>query len=331
MRVLGLSFGFHDSAAALIVDGQLVAACQEERFSRIKNDPAFPAQAINYCLSLAGLTAGDLDVIAYYEQPLVKFDRVVANWQRELPRSDTGFATTVARWLRDSRLDVRQSIAEKLGVEPTLIKYCRHHDSHAAAAYFCSPFDSATIVTLDGVGEYETASICVGKDNRITRISAVNLPHSIGLFYSAFTAFLGFRVNEGEYKVMGMAAFGRPIHYDKIMQCLELKEDGTFEIDTSLFLFGGSSEVPYSQAMIEMFGPPRKPDAPFGIDEASLPSDLNPSAKAETIAASQYYADIAASVQACTETVIRLRSVLAYRQRATGPPRNNLVPKLRHF
>jgi carbamoyltransferase len=305
MRVLGLSFGFHDSAAALISEGRLIAACQQERFSRIKNDASYPADAIEYCLKIANLKPGDIDLIAYHEEPLLKFDRIVRNWEHEGSEANGEFKSTVGRWLRDSRFDVRQLIVERLGVAPSRIKYCRHHDSHAASAYFCSPFERATIVTLDGVGEYETTTIGIGEHGKIRRLAQVELPHSLGLFYSAFTAFLGFRINEGEYKVMGMAAFGKPRYHDILRELIQLHPDGTFEIDQEMFRFGGASNVPYSQAMIDRLGPPRQPDTPFGISEASLPSNLSQGFKAETVAVSQHYADLAASVQACTEDVIR--------------------------
>lgn len=303
MNVLGLSFGFHDSAAALIVDGNVVAACQQERISRVKNDAGFPGDAASWCLNRAGITSKDLSLVCYHEVPLLKFDRIVESSRRVGKVAEAEFQRTVARWLRDGRFAVKDLISRRLGVEPDRVAFCRHHDSHAASAFYSSPFERATIVTLDGVGEYETAVIAVGEGTSITRIASVQLPHSIGLFYSAFTAFLGFQVNEGEYKVMGMAAYGKPRHSDSLTALFKLNEDGTFEIDQSLFAFDGMSDRPYTAAMSERFGPPRVPHAPFGLD----PRDLEPQHRGESeiiVEASKRYADIAASVQAVTEEVI---------------------------
>jgi carbamoyltransferase len=319
MKVLGLSYGFHDSAAALVADGKIVAACQQERLSRIKNDAGFPEHAIQFCLSEAGLRASDLDAIAYYEIPLLKFDRIARAWFENPSGSETAFKQTVARWLRDGRFEVREFISSQLGVPVERVHTCFHHQSHAASAYFCSPFESATIVTLDGVGEYETASISIGEGSSIRRLVSVSLPHSIGLFYSAFTAYLGFQVNEGEYKVMGMSAFGRPRFKNEISKLFTLNDDGSFALDQSAFAFDGMSELPYNRSLLKTFGPPRVPGAPFGVDRASLPSTLSGIDEDDLIAQSRHYADVAASVQAVTEDVIR--HVVARAVKLTGIPR----------
>ncbi len=186
VQVLGLSFGFHDSAAALIRDGEIIAAVQQERFSRRKNDARFPTDAISFCLDQAGIDAEQLDLVAYHEGLLAKFNRVASG-------ALAGFPETM------------------LALNPSLVVETSHHISHAASAFFCSPFDQAAVITIDGVGEYETGGIFKGEGCDLTQTSTLELPHSLGLFYSAFTGYLGFPVNEGEHKVMGMAAFGKPI------------------------------------------------------------------------------------------------------------------------
>lgn len=301
MKVLGLSYGFHDSAAALIIDQEIVAATQQERLSRLKNDAGFPAEAARFCLERAGIKAQDVDLIAYYEEPLVKFDRIVSRWPAT---KDQTTRETVARWLRQGKFDPAKEIAHNLGVDRGRVRYNLHHRSHAASAFYCSPFDQATIVTLDGVGEYETATIGIGRNDRIETLASVMLPHSIGLFYSAFTAFLGFPINEGEYKVMGMAAFGQPKYRDDILGMLSLHDDGSFLLAQDCFNFSGDGDLPFSNAMIDRFGLARNPGAPFGVSAESLPSDVSPELREAVVSDSRRFADIAASVQAATEAVI---------------------------
>jgi carbamoyltransferase len=305
MRILGLSFGFHDSAAALVVDGQPVAAAQQERFSRKKNDAAFPIDAINACLARAGLSVDQLDAVVYHELPLLKFDRIVRSWIEGFPDSGSEFDRTVASWLRERRFDPAGLIAERLSIPVEKVVFCRHHQSHAASAFFASPFDRATLVTLDGVGEVETATIGHGDGHTIRQYDAASLPHSIGLFYSAFTAFLGFQVNEGEYKVMGMAAFGEPVYKDEMVSLFKIASLGLINLDQTYFCFGGMSDLPYSPALIERFGPPREPGSPFAVLDTLLPANHSTAQHAEIRSRSRHYANIAASVQACTEEVIR--------------------------
>lgn len=304
MNVLGVSFGYHDSAAALISDGRLVAACQQERFSRIKNDPGFPTDAIALCLETAGIAAADLDLVAYHESPLLKFDRVVRFQSGSCLDTDAELTRTMARWLRDGRFDVRGTIAAALGIPAERVRCGIHHRSHAASAFFCSPFERAAVVTLDGVGEYETATISLGEHGRITPLTSVDLPHSIGLFYSAFTAYLGFQVNEGEYKVMGMAAFGAPSFKADIAKMFTLGEDGSFALDQRWFRFSGAGDTPYTEDLVAHFGPARQSGTPFGIDLASLPSETPAAERDRIVVESRRFADIAASVQAVTEDVI---------------------------
>jgi carbamoyltransferase len=304
MRVLGLSFGFHDSAAALVSNGIPLAAAQEERFSRKKNDDAFPLEAVRHCLAVSGLQIEDLDAVVYHEQPMVKFNRIVENWLRGYPNSGKQFDQTVARWIKDRRFQVPELISEMLGIDINKVFLSSHHLSHAASAYFASPFEEAAIITIDGVGEVETTSVSVGKYSNIKQIKSAELPNSIGLFYSAFTSFLGFKVNEGEYKVMGMSAFGEPLYKDELLNLFNTSTDSLFELDQTLFSFNKMLNRPYTQEMIDRFGPPRKYGSPFATVREHLPEGLFLEQEDDLLEASRHYANIAASVQACTEEMI---------------------------
>lgn len=214
MKILGISAYFHDAAASLIIDGELIAAAQEERFTRVKNDADFPINAIQYCLSEANIEVKDLDAIVFYEKPFLKFERILTEFIQSAPFSLYSFVRGIPNWLR-YKLRVKKEIIGKLNVicqdidwSQTKVLFSKHHLSHAASSFFVSPFDEAVILTIDGVGEYDTASIAWGQKNTIETLKVLKYPHSIGLFYSAFTAFLGFEVNNGEYKVMGLAPYG---------------------------------------------------------------------------------------------------------------------------
>lgn len=326
MKVLGLSFGFHDSAAALLVDGRIVAAGQEERFTRIKHDAEFPRRAIAFCLAQAGVAIADVDRIVYYENALKKFDRIVwATNVREQQRANGGLmgrARTLWKaamstkevppyleavthsWFKLDKFDAIGRICSELAVPRDKVTFVDHHDSHLAAAFYTSPFDHAAVVTMDGVGEYETAVIAIGRGAAIERRLAISLPHSIGLLYSAFTAFLGFEVNEGEYKVMGMAAFGEPRYYDAVRKLVTLRDDGGFEIEQSCFEFLTPSQLPYTDEFLRRFGQPREPEADFAVQRSDLPGNLTDAEAAEILRSSRHYADLAASVQRCTEELM---------------------------
>jgi carbamoyltransferase len=326
VKVLGLSFGFHDAAAALLIDGKIVAAGQEERFTRIKHDADFPRRAVEFCLRQAGLAIGDIDRIVYYENALKKFDRIVwASTVREQQKANgslVGKARTLWKaatkasevppylksvthsWFKLAKFDAVARICDELAVPRDKVTFVDHHDSHLAAAFYTSPFDHAAIVTMDGVGEYETAVIAVGRGAAIERKLAISLPHSIGLFYSAFTAFLGFEVNEGEYKVMGMAAFGEPRHYDEVRKLVTLRDDGGFEIEQSCFEFLTPETLPYTDEFLRRFGEPRQPEAEFAVQRSDLPDELTDSEAEAILKSSRHYADLAASVQLCTEELV---------------------------
>jgi len=215
MRILGISCFYHDAAAALIDDGQLIAAAEEERFSRKKHDSDFPRLAIRYCLEAAGITSQDLDYVVFYEKPFVKFERILTTAVQVVPKSWKVFGDAMTTWLLD-KLWVKNLIRQELDIPPSRILFTEHHVSHAASTFLCSPFDEAAILTIDGVGEWATATMGRGKGTEIKLLQEIRFPHSVGLLYSAFTAFLGFEVNEGEYKVMAMAPYGTPRYVDKV-------------------------------------------------------------------------------------------------------------------
>ncbi|MGE3309782.1 MAG: carbamoyltransferase [Limisphaerales bacterium] len=279
-RILGISAFYHDSAAALVVDGRVVAAAQEERFSRKKHDPRFPTLAIQYCLREAGLREDELDYVAFYEKPLVKFERLLETYLAYVPAGFPSFRMAIPVWMREKLHMKRTILSELHGASRARLVFTDHHESHAASAFFPSPYDQAAILTLDGVGEWTTTAWGVGDGNRITLRKHIPFPHSIGLLYSAFTYYCGFKVNSGEYKLMGLAPYGRPIYADKILEHLvDLRDDGSFWLDQSYFN--------YCQGLT-MTGD--KFDALFGA----------PARKPESML-EQRHMDLAASVQKVTE------------------------------
>ncbi len=299
MNVLGLSFDYHDAAAALVCDGEVVAAAQEERFTRRKHDASLPRRAVAFCLEQAGLDASGLDAVAFYERPLLKFDRIVS---AALSGGSDGAGyldRTLDTWLRQGKFDARERLIEALGIPGERLAWMDHHQAHAASAFFCSPFDTATVVTIDGVGEYETASVSLGSGTRIEPLASLELPHSLGLFYSAFTAFLGFEVNEGEYKVMGMAGFGEPAYEADVRALVDCDADGFFRVHQEYFHFLCPHDRPYSAELVRRFGSPRAPESPFRVPPAGVPASM------DTVEGqSRHYANLAASVQRVTEDVI---------------------------
>jgi carbamoyltransferase len=306
--ILGISCYFHDAAAALLRDGQLVAAAEEERFSRKKHDYGFPEHAIEFCLRSAGIEAKDLDWVVFFEKPFLKFERLLLTSMQTFPRSLKVFREAMLTWLGD-KIWIRHLIQNKLGIPGEKILFSEHHLSHAASSFLCSPFEEAAILTVDGVGEWTTASLGVGKGNQVRLIKEIRFPHSLGLLYSAFTAFLGFEVNEGEYKVMGMAPFGKPNYVDQVKKLIRLHDDGSFELDMDYFSFHHSSEQTYNAKFETLFGPPRSPEAYFFTESSGYPSYFGdkPSNHRELCQENQRYADIAASIQVVIEeAVLRL-------------------------
>ncbi len=258
--ILGISAFYHDSAACLVQDGAIVAAAQEERFTRKKHDFSFPRHAIQYCLGERGLAGGDLDCVAFYDKPFIKFERILETYLAYAPRGICSFVKAVPLWVR-RKLWMKEVIARELDYRGKII-FTEHHESHAASAFFPSPFQEAAFLTLDGVGEWATASFGVGKDNEVRISAEIHFPHSLGLLYSAFTYYTGFRVNSGEYKVMGLAPYGEPRYKDLILsELLDLKEDGSFKMNMDYFDYCAGLTMT-SRKFDRLFGgPPRKPES----------------------------------------------------------------------
>jgi carbamoyltransferase len=305
VNILGISCFYHDSAAALVRDGVLLSAAEEERFSRIKHDFAFPQLAIDFCLSHAGIKAQDLDYVVYYEKPFVKFERILQSSLQTFPKSYTLFRESMITWLTE-KLWVRNLITDKLEVPYDRVLAIDHHASHAASAFYPSPFEDAAILTVDGVGEWATCAFGVGDGNHIKLTKELRFPHSLGLLYSAFTAYLGFEVNEGEYKVMGMAPYGKPRYVDKVWKLIRLGDDGSFRLNMEYFSFHYSTRHTYNHRFVELFGPERPPDVHFFTDASGYPDYFGPkpSNYEELAKQNQHYADVASSIQKVTEEVL---------------------------
>jgi carbamoyltransferase len=315
MNILGISCYFHDAAAALLRDGRLIAAAEEERFTRKKHDYEFPQHAIDFCLGMGALQAEDLDYVVFFEKPFVKFERLLLSTMQTFPRSHRVFREAMITWLGD-KLWIKHLIQKRLGVPPSKILFSEHHLSHAASSFFCSPFDEAAILSVDGVGEWTTASIGIGKGTDIRLLKEIRFPHSLGLLYSAFTAFLGFEVNEGEYKVMGMAPFGTPRYVDKVHKLIRIGKDGSFELDLDYFCFHYSTEKTFNGKFESLFGPSRDPKALFFTPASGYPSYFGekPGNYQELGKQNEYYADIAASIQAVTEEALLEMAQNAYQE-----------------
>lgn len=288
MKILGISAYYHDSAAALVIDGGIVAAAQEERFTRIKHDSSFPTQAIIYCLKEADISLSEIDRVVFYEKPFQKFERLLETYLAVAPRGFNSFRLAMPIWLKEKlfqkRLIRRELDAISSGVSRQLeLLFCEHHQSHAASAFFPSPFDDAVILTMDGVGEWATASLSIGKGNSLEMQKEIHFPHSLGLLYSAITYYLGFRVNSGEYKVMGLAPYGEPKFSDLIYEHLiDLKPDGSFRLNMDYFSYVSG---------LTMTG--KKMDRLFGGIQRQSEGELK-----------QHHMDLAASVQLVTEEVV---------------------------
>jgi carbamoyltransferase len=289
MNILGISAYYHDSAACMVRDGEIIAAAQEERFSRKKNDNSFPVQAISFCLKNSKIQPHEVDHIIFYDKPFLKFERLLETYLAFAPRGYKSFATSMPVWLKDKlfqKNNITKALESILGKKIDWSKrllFSEHHFSHAASAFFCSPFVKAAVLTMDGVGEWTTTSLAIGNDNQLSIIKEIHFPHSIGLLYSAFTYYTGFKVNSGEYKVMGLAPYGEPKYSDLIKKHLiDIKEDGSFFLNMNYFNYATGLTMT-SQKFHKLFGaPPRKKE-----------SDL-----------SQFEMDLAASIQSVIEEVV---------------------------
>ncbi len=283
-HVLGLSAYYHDAAAALLRDGQIVAAAQEERFTRIKNEPDFPRQAIEFCLRYGGISAADLDCVVFYDKPVLKFTRLLESYLAVAPGGWRTFPEVVSNWL-GGKLDLRKTIREELpGLRADCpIQFTAHHQAHAASAFYPSPFNEAAILTIDAVGEWATTTIGRGRGDDIELLTELRFPHSLGMLYSAFTDYCGFRINSGEYKLMGLAPYGEPTYAEAIRrELLDLKEDGSFWMNTDCFNFLRGTTMTNASFHRLFGGPPRRPAEPI----------------------EQRHMDVARSIQVVTEEVV---------------------------
>ncbi len=297
MNILGLSFYYHDSAAALVQDGRLVAAAEEERFSRRKHDSGFPQLAIDFVLARGGITIHDVDFVVFYEKPFVKFERMLLTAMATFPRSSAVFRESMQRWVSD-KLWIKSMMSRSLGIPSSKLLFADHHMSHAASSFFTSPFEEAAILTVDGAGEWSTCTMGVGRGNKIEVRKELRFPHSLGLLYSAFTAYCGFEINEGEYKLMGMHPYGQPKYVDKIYEIIHVAEDGSLWHDMRYFAYHYSRDNTLEEAFGRHFGrPPRDPK----LQDKSL---------------DPFYCDMAASIQVVTEQV--LLKMITHLHKETG-------------
>ena len=294
IRILGISCFYHDSAACLIEDGNIISAVQEERFSRIKHDASFPKNAINFCLTNSKINLEDIDHVVYYEKPLLTFERLLETYLSVAPRGSRSFIAAMQIWLKEKlfcKFEIKKNLkqlqkdlkGENCKLKVSSLLFSEHHRSHAASAFYPSPFEEAIILCMDGVGEWATTSAWIGKGNSISPLWQIDFPHSLGLLYSAFTYFCGFKVNSGEYKLMGLAPYGEPIYYQKIRDnIIDMDDDGNYKLDMSFFKFHRGFRMT-SNKFNKLFGTsPRKPE-----------SELT-----------QFHMDLAASIQKITEEVV---------------------------
>ncbi|WAC03802.1 hypothetical protein N7U66_10485 [Lacinutrix neustonica] len=293
MNIIGISCFYHDSAACLIQNGKLLFAAQEERFSRIKNDKSFPNKTIAFCLEANHLSISDIDLIVFYEKPFIKFDRVINTLLNEAPLTFNLFRKTLLSWLKN-KLWVSSIIKDELNYTGEII-YSEHHEAHATGSFFTSPFQEAVIITIDGVGEKACTSIAIGKDNRVDLVKEQHYPHSIGLLYSAFTQYCGFKVNSGEYKLMGLAPYGKPIYKQRILDhIVSYDSSGLVHLNLAYFSFErGKSTINSKFCKI------------FGKQQRALDGEME-----------DFYCDIASSIQSVIEDIIL--AILIHAKELTG-------------
>ena len=281
MYILGISCYYHDSAAVLLKDGIIVAAADEERFSRIKHDASFPKLAIAFCLKKAKISADDVSYVVFYEKPFLKFERLFLNSLAFVPKSLSLFRESMKEWFFD-KLWIKSHIISELNINPNKLLFSEHHLSHMASSFFCSPFKNAALLSIDGVGEWTTVSWGVGRENKIEMKEEIRFPHSIGLLYSAFTVFTGYEANEGEYKLMGLAPYGKPKYIDKVYKVINHKNDGSYSLNLDYFSYQYDTQGIYTKKFAELF-----------CKKNTRPDEIQ-----------TYYADIAASIQFVVEELL---------------------------
>lgn len=318
--ILGISAYYHDSAAALVVDGEIVAAAQEERFTRKKHDHRFPQHAVDYCLAEAGLRPSDVDHVGFYDKPFLKFDRLLETYVAYAPSGLRSFLTSMPIWLKQ-KLHTSAELRRGLGGDyRKRFVFTEHHESHAASAFFPSPFEEAAVLTLDGVGEWATTTLGSGRGNRIELHTELRFPHSLGLLYSAFTYFTGFRVNSGEYKLMGLAPYGEPVYADLILDhLLDLKPDGSFRLDMRYFNYAQGRTMT-SRRFDKLFGgPPRKPETPISQREMDLAASIQQVTEEVMLRCTRHLHRITGLSKLCLAGGVALNCVANRRILAEGP------------
>ena len=310
MNILGISAYYHDSSAALVVDGVISAAAQEERFTRIKHDHGFPSKAIDFCLKQAGLRTCDIDYVVFYDKPLLKFDRLIETYLAFAPSGYLSFSKAMTLWLKQKlfmKRDIRGKIGEGFRGK---ILFTEHHESHAASAFFPSPFQEAAVLTIDGVGEWATASIGKGKGNRLELLKVMTFPHSLGLLYSAFTYFTGFRVNSGEYKLMGLAPYGKPVYADLIRENLvDIKDDGSIWLDMSYFSFCEGLKMTSDKFDSLFGGSPRNPESQITQREMDMAASIQVVTEEIMIKMARYAKEITGCRDICLAGGVALNCV----------------------
>ncbi|MBU4343131.1 MAG: hypothetical protein KKG21_03890, partial [Candidatus Omnitrophica bacterium] len=318
MYILGISCFYHDSAAALVKDGEIIAAAQEERFTRKKHDFSFPKNAVNYCMEKANIQTKDLAFVAFYDKPLLKFERILLTYLTYAPSGFKSFSKAISLWLKE-RLWMPHLIAEDLDYNGKIL-FTEHHESHAASAFYPSPFKEAAIITMDGVGEWATASFGAGKGNDFDLMYEIRFPHSLGLLYSAFTYYTGFKVNSAEYKVMGLAPYGRPMYVDLILkELIDLKEDGSFKLNMKYFNYCVGLTMTNKRFNRLFGGPPRKPETKITQKEMDLARSVQAVTEEVVIRAARHVYKVTGQKNLCLAGGVALNCVANGRLLREGP------------
>ncbi|HIG98503.1 TPA: carbamoyltransferase [Candidatus Woesearchaeota archaeon] len=323
MNILGISCFYHDSSAALLQDGRVTAAAQEERWTRKKHDIAFPENAIKYCLQEAGITAREVDAVGFYEKPLLKFERLLSSHIETFPKSYKAFVQALPGWVTE-KLRIPGILRKKLKYDGKVF-FVDHHLAHAASSFHASPFNEAAIFTADGVGEWTTTTLGHGKGSDITLMKEINFPHSLGLLYSAVTAHLGFKVNNDEYKVMGLAPYGKPTYYDQFKTIIDVKEDGSYRLDMSYFTYHHGTRM-LSRKFEEKFGPPRKKESAVEERHKDIAASLQKAVEEAIFKAVNHLHALTKTKNLCLAGGVALNSVANGKLTMMTPFKNIYIP-----